>query len=127
MPTPHNSAAPGDYASAVLMPGDPRRAARIAETFLYDTRLVSEVRGVDDRGVRVDDGGFRLELCTQRCEAAEAGRWRVGSCHDSYVLAVIHVIAWDFWPGSDVSGQQRWNLPCGSRSACDASRTSGWR
>ena len=61
-----------------------------------DDVLVGEVRGVDDRCVRVDDGGFRIELGTQRCEAAEARRWRGGSCHDSYALAVIHGLAWDF-------------------------------
>ena len=34
MPTPHNSAKPGDYADAVLLPGDPLRAKYIAETYL---------------------------------------------------------------------------------------------
>ncbi|WP_019201338.1 purine-nucleoside phosphorylase [Tsukamurella sp. 1534] len=47
MGTPHNSAAPGDYAPAVLMPGDPRRARRMAETLLDDARLVNEVRGME--------------------------------------------------------------------------------
>lgn len=46
MPTPHNAAEPGDIAPLVLMPGDPRRAARIADEFLADARLVSEVRGI---------------------------------------------------------------------------------
>ncbi|VTR77639.1 MULTISPECIES: purine-nucleoside phosphorylase [Cellulomonas] len=46
MPTPHISAEPGDFAPDVLMPGDPRRATRIAETVLEDARLVTEVRGV---------------------------------------------------------------------------------
>jgi purine-nucleoside phosphorylase len=46
MPTPHISAEPGDFAPDVLMPGDPRRATRIAETVLDDARLVTEVRGV---------------------------------------------------------------------------------
>ncbi|WP_022910961.1 purine-nucleoside phosphorylase [Aestuariimicrobium kwangyangense] len=45
MPTPHISAQPGEIAPLLLMPGDPRRAARIAETFLTDAKLVSEVRG----------------------------------------------------------------------------------
>ncbi|MFV0254215.1 MAG: purine-nucleoside phosphorylase [Beutenbergiaceae bacterium] len=47
MVTPHNSANPGDYAPAVLMPGDPRRARRIAETMLTDARQVNEVRGME--------------------------------------------------------------------------------
>ena len=44
MPTPHNSAKPGDYAEAVLLPGDPLRAKWVAETFLKDARLVNSVR-----------------------------------------------------------------------------------
>jgi len=45
MATPHISAEPGDLAPDVLMPGDPKRAQRIAETVLEDARLVSDVRG----------------------------------------------------------------------------------
>jgi purine-nucleoside phosphorylase len=45
MATPHIGAEPGDFAPDVLMPGDPRRAARIAESF-SDVRLVTEVRGI---------------------------------------------------------------------------------
>ncbi len=44
MPTPHNSAQPGDYAEAVLLPGDPLRAKWVAETFLKDARQVNAVR-----------------------------------------------------------------------------------
>jgi len=44
MPTPHNSAQKGDYAEAVLLPGDPLRAKWIAETFLKDARQVNAVR-----------------------------------------------------------------------------------
>lgn len=46
MPTPHISAVPGDFAEAVLLPGDPRRARHIAETFLDDARPVTEVRAM---------------------------------------------------------------------------------
>ncbi|MCY7394798.1 MAG: purine-nucleoside phosphorylase [Nocardioides sp.] len=42
----HISAAPGDVAPLVLMPGDPLRARWIAETFLDDARCYSEVRGM---------------------------------------------------------------------------------
>ena len=45
-PTPHISAAPGDFAKTVLMPGDPLRSQFIAETYLEDRRLVNNVRGV---------------------------------------------------------------------------------
>lgn len=43
--TPHNEAARGDYAEAVLLPGDPLRAKWIAETFLEEARCVNRVRG----------------------------------------------------------------------------------
>lgn len=43
--TPHNEARPGDFAEAVLLPGDPDRAAWIAETFFDAPRLVNGVRG----------------------------------------------------------------------------------
>jgi purine-nucleoside phosphorylase len=46
MPTPHINAEPGDFAPTVLMPGDPLRAKYIAETFLDDPRLVTDVRNV---------------------------------------------------------------------------------
>ncbi|MDO4901232.1 purine-nucleoside phosphorylase [Actinomyces sp.] len=46
MATPHISAEPGDFAPAVLMPGDPRRAQRIAESLMADARLVTDVRGM---------------------------------------------------------------------------------
>ena len=45
-PTPHISAAPGDFAATVLMPGDPLRAAFIAQNFLEAPRLINNVRGV---------------------------------------------------------------------------------
>lgn len=46
MPTPHISAPDGAFAETVLMPGDPKRAAHIADSFLTDARLVTEVRGM---------------------------------------------------------------------------------
>ncbi len=42
--TPHNHAKAGDYAEAVLLPGDPLRAKWIAETFFDEARLVNSVR-----------------------------------------------------------------------------------
>ncbi|MDR3471818.1 MAG: purine-nucleoside phosphorylase [Devosia sp.] len=42
--TPHNSAKPGDYAEAVLLPGDPLRAKWIAEKFFDAPREVNAVR-----------------------------------------------------------------------------------
>ena len=45
-PTWHNSALPGDFAKTVLMPGDPKRSAWIARTYLENAVLVNDVRGV---------------------------------------------------------------------------------
>lgn len=42
--TPHNHAKVGDYAEAVLLPGDPLRAKWIAETFFENPRQVNAVR-----------------------------------------------------------------------------------
>lgn len=47
MPTPHISAGTGDFAPVCLMPGDPRRARYIAETFLTDARMVTDVRSME--------------------------------------------------------------------------------
>lgn len=46
MSTPHNRAQNGDFAPTVLMPGDPLRAKFIADTFLENPRLVTDVRGM---------------------------------------------------------------------------------
>ena len=46
MPTPHISAPDGAFASTVLLPGDPLRAKWVAEHFLDDAELVTEVRNI---------------------------------------------------------------------------------
>ena len=46
MPTPHINAKENAFAKTVLMPGDPKRAKWIAETFLTDVELVNDVRGI---------------------------------------------------------------------------------
>lgn len=46
MSTPHNKAEKGDIAKIVLMPGDPLRAKRIADTFLENPRQVNDVRNM---------------------------------------------------------------------------------
>src|SRR5690606_40195688 len=46
MPTPHISAAKGDFAPSILLPGDPLRARYIAENFLDDAREVTAVRNM---------------------------------------------------------------------------------
>jgi len=42
----HVRAEPGDFAESVLLPGDPRRATYIAETFFEEAKLVTEERGM---------------------------------------------------------------------------------
>ncbi|MGI2258829.1 purine-nucleoside phosphorylase [Shewanella sp. GXUN23E] len=44
--TPHINAQSGDFAKTVLMPGDPLRAKYIAENFLDNARLVTDVRNM---------------------------------------------------------------------------------
>ena len=46
IPTPHISAAKGQIAKTVLMPGDPLRAKFVADNYLTDPVLVNNVRGV---------------------------------------------------------------------------------
>lgn len=46
MSTPHIAAEPGDFAPAVLMPGDPKRAEKIAHTLMSDAKMVTDVRGM---------------------------------------------------------------------------------
>ena len=45
-PTPHISAAYGDFAKTVLMPGDPLRSKFVAENYLENARLVNNIRGI---------------------------------------------------------------------------------
>ena len=44
--TPHINAKLGEIAKTVIMPGDPLRAKFIAETYLENYKLVSDVRGI---------------------------------------------------------------------------------
>lgn len=44
--TPHNSANLGDFAKTVIMPGDPKRAELIANKYMTNCRLITDVRGI---------------------------------------------------------------------------------
>lgn len=46
MATPHIAAEKGDFAPAVLMPGDPKRAERIAHLLMPEAKQVTDVRGM---------------------------------------------------------------------------------
>lgn len=44
--TPHIKVNKGDFAKAVLMPGDPLRSRFIAENYLEGARLINDIRGI---------------------------------------------------------------------------------
>lgn len=105
MPTPHISAAPGDFADVVLMPGDPLRAKYIAEHFLESPRQVTAVRSMLGftglyRGKRVSVMGHGMGIPSISIYATELFKdygvksvIRVGSCgsirHDVKLRDVI--------------------------------------
>jgi purine-nucleoside phosphorylase len=92
MPTPHISAAPGDFAEAVLLPGDPLRARHIAAEFLDDAREVTAVRNMlgftgEHEGMQVSVMGTGMGIPSASIYATELVREygvrrliRVGSC-----------------------------------------------
>ncbi|MFP2934085.1 purine-nucleoside phosphorylase [Pyxidicoccus sp. 3LG] len=92
MATPHISAAPGDFADVVLMPGDPLRARYISERFLEDARGVTSVRNMYGftgtyRGRRLSVMGHGMGIPSISIYATELIRTygvrvliRVGSC-----------------------------------------------
>ncbi len=92
MPTPHISAARGDFAEVTLMPGDPLRAEHIAKTYLQDARLITSVRNMYGytgiyNGKRVSIMGHGMGIPSCSIYATELVREygvrvliRVGSC-----------------------------------------------
>jgi purine-nucleoside phosphorylase len=46
MPTPHNTANPGDIAETILLPGDPLRAQKLAQTYFEDPVQFNSVRNM---------------------------------------------------------------------------------
>ena len=92
MPTPHISAASGDFAEAILLPGDPLRAKYIAEHFLTDAREITAVRNMlgytgEHNGLAVSVMGSGMGIPSASIYATELIREygvkrlvRVGSC-----------------------------------------------
>jgi purine-nucleoside phosphorylase len=92
MPTPHIDAAEGEFAESVLLPGDPRRARHIADTFLTDAREVTSVRNMYGftgtyEGMRVSVMGTGMGIPSSLIYATELVEHygcrqlvRVGSC-----------------------------------------------
>lgn len=96
MATKHMNAAPGDFASTVLMPGDPLRAQYIAETYLDGVRRVTDVRNMwgftgEYKGMPVSVMAHGMGIpsvsiyCTELITEYEVKRVvRVGSCGTSH-------------------------------------------
>jgi purine-nucleoside phosphorylase len=92
MATPHISAGPGDFAEAILLPGDPLRASYIAENFLEGAREVTAVRNMlgytgTYRGLPVSVMGTGMGIPSASIYATELVKdygvkrlVRVGSC-----------------------------------------------
>lgn len=71
MSTPHNEAAPGDFADTVLLPGDPLRARYIAEQHLTGARCINRVRNMEaytghyqGRAISVMGTGMGIASCS---------------------------------------------------------------
>ena len=76
MPTPHISAAPGDFSDVCLLPGDPLRARHIAERYLEDPAMVTAVRNMEGytgiyRGRRVSVMGTGMGIPSTLIYATE--------------------------------------------------------
>ncbi|HRG16283.1 MAG TPA: purine-nucleoside phosphorylase [Pseudomonadota bacterium] len=92
MGTPHISATPGDFAETVLLPGDPLRAAHIANTILSDAVEVTRVRAMGGytgtwRGHRVSVMGTGMGIPSASIYGTELVREygvkrliRIGTC-----------------------------------------------
>ena len=92
MGTPHISAKPGDFADTVLLPGDPLRAAHIANTVLDDAVEVTRVRAMGGytgtwRGQRVSVMGTGMGIPSASIYGTELVREygvrrliRIGTC-----------------------------------------------
>jgi DeoD family purine-nucleoside phosphorylase len=66
----HVRAEPGDFAESVLLPGDPRRAKYIAETFFDDPKLVTEERGMLGYTGTYEDKPVSVQATGMGCPSA---------------------------------------------------------
>ncbi|WP_028584427.1 purine-nucleoside phosphorylase [Desulfogranum mediterraneum] len=92
MTTPHINAQAGAFAETVLLPGDPLRARYIAETFLEEAKLVSDVRNMlgftgsyQGKSISVMGSGMGIPSCSIYAtelirEYGVKNLIRVGSC-----------------------------------------------
>lgn len=115
MSTLHLDADRGDIAPVVLMPGDPLRAAYIAETFLADVRECNQVRNMlgftgTVRGHRVSVLGSGMGIPSLSIYAGELVREygvttlvRVGSCGAIQPHLALHDLVLATGAGTDSS------------------------
>lgn len=88
-PTPHISAASGDFGKTVLMPGDPLRAKFIAETYLKNARLVNNVRGV--QGYTGTYDGVKLSVMASGMGMPSMGIYSYELFHAYDVQTILRV------------------------------------
>jgi purine-nucleoside phosphorylase len=96
MASNHMNAAPGDFASTVLMPGDPLRAQYIANTYFDNPRRVTDVRNMwgftgEYKGMPISVMSHGMGIpsasiyCTELITVYDVKRViRVGSCGTSH-------------------------------------------
>jgi purine-nucleoside phosphorylase len=116
----HVRAAPGDYAEAVLLPGDPLRAKYIADTYLDDVAQTNCERGMlgfrgtwEGKPVSVQSTGMGCpsaaivieELVMLGCKKL----LRVGTCGGLQPIHVGPIVSSDVFYNPDGEQYQRWS------------------
>lgn len=89
IPTLHIAANYGDFAKTVLMPGDPKRARFIAETYLENAVLVNDIRGV--QGYTGYYKGKRVSVMASGMGMASIGIYSYELYHAFGVESIIRV------------------------------------
>lgn len=146
MPTPHISAARGDFAETVLLPGDPLRARHIAEEFLEGATEVTAIRNMlgftgTYRGTRVSVMGTGMGIPSASIYATELVREfgvkqlvRVGTCggiaHDVQIRDIVIATGACTDSGVNRARYRGWDFAAVAdfelvRKAVDASRAAG--
>ncbi len=146
MATPHINAEPGDFAEAILLPGDPLRAKHIAETFFDEARQVTDVRNMlgftgSWQGMPVSVMGTGMGIPSAAIYVTELIRFygvrrlvRVGSCGGISTDVGLRDVILAAGAGTD-SGVNRarysgWDFPATAdfgllRAAADAAAAAG--
>lgn len=114
--TPHNRAEKKDIAKRVLLPGDPARATFVAEEFLTDARLVTDVRGI--KGYTGTYKGMEVSVMASGMGGASAGIYSYELYKFYDVDAIVRI--------GTSGGLQKELLPGDLVLAMSASTDSGW-